>query len=464
MTIPAGMIQPAAPAPKQSLWDRIQSMVMPQTGLAEMLSPEQMAEAHRHGLLSGGLAMMAASRGIGGGNAPSLGQALAGGVDAAQAGSQGYANQLVQGMMQASQAHEYNRVLNARETMRAMFAPKAGETAEQTRDRIAQMYAYALMQDSETAKEMAPAMRGVMTLQKDPTAATNAQAAAQAAAALKKQKGDYNTLKAVYPTHPLVTKNTPFDPDTDYTAALAQAREMEKVGAQNGKDHWTAAGVDPKTGLPVMINTATGETRVGGGVKPGAKGAVANLPAPMALRVGQFGEMLKKGADLLPATDALNVALGSSAARDLAQGAHMSALPGMSALGHMMMNSVPEYSKYQAALTPFVMAAAHATGGARITQEQINQIRAGIEIQPKDPPAVRQQKVKNLVDLMNSVGGALPSSAVATQEDQMDPEQFKLVQGYGYKAAARAEAAAAAGAPAPSGGSFRSKTGKVYHF
>lgn len=465
MNTPAGLFDPSsmpsaqdAPLPfrptptvpdttrKQSLWDRIQNILMPQTGLAEMLSPEQMADARRQGLLASGLSMFANARGVGGGNAPSFGQALAGGVAAGQNATQGYATQLVGGAMQGAQAQELQRMLHGRETMRAMFQPKPNETAEETRSRLAQMYAYALMNgDDPTLTAMGPAMRGVMTPEKDPTAATNAQAANAAAAALKKQQGDYNTLKAEAPAHPLA--KVPFDPNTDYTAALSYTRDMAKANA-GPKDNWSVAPVVGKDGTPYMVNKATGATKplTGTVSSKGAAGA-GNLPAAVAQKVGLFGDMLKSGADLLPRMKALDVALSQSAANNIASGAmeHLH-IPGMAGIGQMIMNRSPEYAAYQAALTPFLIATAHALSGARISNEQIDQLRKSIEIQPGDSAALRQQKMVTLMNWMNSQGGALPGSAVTAQEDQMDPKALDLLHQYGYRGAPRAAAAAPVGA------------------
>lgn len=171
--------------------------------------------------------------------------------------------------------------------------------------------------------------------------------------------------------------------------------------------------------------------------KPPVGAQVGNLPAPMAAKVGQFGEMLKKADDLLPSMEALDVSLGQSAANDVAQhgvgvmGMH---IPGTQGVGSALVNRTPEYSRYQASLSPFILAAAHALSGARINQDQIAQIRQSIEIKPGDSQPVRQQKLKNVVDLINSIGGALPDEAVTAQESQMAPDQIERLSGYGYKA------------------------------
>lgn len=183
---------------------------------------------------------------------------------------------------------------------------------------------------------------------------------------------------------------------------------------------------------------------------PGKTGA-ASLPAPMAAKVGQFGEMLKKSHDLFPSMDALDVKLGGSAAQDVATngvGVGHARIPGTRGLGSMMLSHTPEYATYQAALTPFVLAAAHALSGARINNEQVNQIRASIELTPGMSPQERTQKRKNLIDLVNSIGGSLPANAIGEQEGQMSPAEIAVLQGYGYKTRG---AAKAAGANPPTG-------------
>lgn len=179
---------------------------------------------------------------------------------------------------------------------------------------------------------------------------------------------------------------------------------------------------------------------------PSKAGQGGALAGPIAAKVGQFGEMLKKASDLMPATDALNVSLNSSAAQDVAAhgiGAFGMHIPGSQGAGSLMVNHSPEYATYQAALSPFVLAAAHALSGARINDTQVQQIKASIEIKPGDTPQVRQQKHKNIIDLINSIGGSLPGDAIGAQEDQMEPASVEALKGLGYRPANRKGAAPA---------------------
>lgn len=182
---------------------------------------------------------------------------------------------------------------------------------------------------------------------------------------------------------------------------------------------------------------------------PAKAGQGSTLAAPMAAKVGQFGEMLKKASDLSTLTDNLDVTVGKSTTRDLAEhGIHvpfLGTMPGSKGLGSMLQSHSPEYSQYQAALSPFILAAAHALSGARINQDQVEQIRKSIELAPGDfaNKAVRAQKEKNMIDLINSIGGSLPAEAIGAQEDQMDAESMARMKGLGYRPANRKGAAPA---------------------
>lgn len=209
-------------------------------------------------------------------------------------------------------------------------------------------------------------------------------------------------------------------------------------------DHYTFITTTGPDGKQVVsrANTLTGAIEpTDVAAKAGGAGANGALAAPMAAKVGQAGEMLKKASDLLPAMDALDVHLGGSAAQDIAThglGVGSLRIPGTQGLGSAMLNNAPDYATYQASLSPFVLAAAHALSGARINDEQVKQIRASIELKPGDTPQVRAQKKKNVIDLMNSINGSLPPDAVAAQEAQMDAPALTTLRNGGYKGAAKA--------------------------
>lgn len=181
-----------------------------------------------------------------------------------------------------------------------------------------------------------------------------------------------------------------------------------------------------------------------------------NLPAPLAAKVGQAGEMIKKAYDLLPRMDALDVDVPESAAQDVAQhgiGIGHARIPGTQGVGSLLLNRTAPYSTYQAALSPFILAAAHALSGARINQDQVEQIRHSIEYKPGDSREVKAQKRKNMIDLVNSISGSLPAGAIAEQEDQMDPGSIALLKGYGYRGAKRSQTPPPSQAPSHTGAS-----------
>jgi len=245
----------------------------------------------------------------------------------------------------------------------------------------------------------------------------------------------------------------------------AQVQALVKAGYQPGmtmdslKEVWDSANEryklanayhPPPAQSVVWVHDATTNTDVpmskdavlsappGRFTKPGGAGAgaLSKLPAPLALRVGQFGEMLKKSDDLRKITEGLSVNVGQSAAQDVAEHGFKIgglAVPGSRAVGSWLANRSNDYATYQAVLTPFVTAAAHAIGGARVNQTQIDQIRNSIEIKPGDSPELKATKAKNMFDLINSTGGALPAEAIAVQEAQMDPAALAALREHGYR-------------------------------
>lgn len=204
---------------------------------------------------------------------------------------------------------------------------------------------------------------------------------------------------------------------------------------------------DDKTLVPVQqadgSSIYTPRSQAAGQRVPGKGQGAGNLPAPLAAKVGQAGEMMKKAYDLLPRMDKLDVDVGNSAAQDVAAhgvGIGPVRIPGTQGVGSLMLNHSEPYATYQAALSPFILAAAHALSGARINQDQVEQIRHSIEYKPGDSPGVKAQKRKNMLDLVNSIAGSLPSDAIAAQEDQMEPNALTQLTSYGYRRAKRAGA------------------------
>lgn len=181
------------------------------------------------------------------------------------------------------------------------------------------------------------------------------------------------------------------------------------------------------------------------GINKPVSAASGALAAPVAFRVGQAGEMLKKAADILPMLDQLRVGLAQSSAADIANngvgiaGMH---IPGTKGVGNLMMNNDPRFATYQAALGPLSIAAAHANAGLRVSDAQMAKIQKNMEVAPGDVanPTVMAMKKKNMVDLINSIVGSLPPEAVAAQEAQMDPAALAMLKAAGYRGAQRAVA------------------------
>lgn len=319
----------------------------------------------------------------------------------------------------------------------------------------------------------------------------NRRIAAQHTTEVDQQARDYRTLSAIEPDHAAV-KDRPFDPTghLNYSVLLAdalkrrEARELAKDKAtERGPATLHATTVNPLTkkvedvysdGTRKVIRDATPEEvrkatyiadhdKYGTFVdpkdstkppvfihedaaaalglvpfqKPGAAAGPKPVAAPIAARVGQFGEMIKKAADLLPMLDSMDVGLGNSAARDIAEhglGLGHMRIPGTKGLGNLLMNQTPTYAQYQAALSPFVLAAAHSVGGLKVSADQIEAIRKSIEMSSGDfeNPTVREQKIQNMIDQINSIGTSLPADELAKQEAQLKPEQMDRLLKRGY--------------------------------
>ena len=261
--------------------------------------------------------------------------------------------------------------------------------------------------------------------------ATAGETAKAADASKKEQDANieaFGTFQAVYPTNQFAKA---YNPKMNYKALMDR---LDKVADRD------LASADRKAAVAIAHEdreAALGDRKQARTEK--GTGATKTLPAPLAARVGQFGEMLKKSADLMPMVDDMNVTLGKSASRDLAEGGvhvpFFGTVPGTKGLGESLMANNPAYAQYQAALQPFILAAAHAMSGARINADQTEKIRKSIELAPGDfhNPNVRKQKQKNMVDLINSIAGSLPAGGVEDQEAQMDESEIEKVVGRGYK-------------------------------
>lgn len=243
----------------------------------------------------------------------------------------------------------------------------------------------------------------------------------------------FGTFKAAYPQNQFAKQFNPkmkYKPLLDRLDRMAE-RQMTIDAAKANAPLVPVAMPDGSTQYMTREEARGMKVGKAGGT---AGGATKALAAPIAAKVGQAGEMLKKADDVLKLTEDLDVTLGKSAARDISEHgfAH---IPGSKGVGSMLMARSPAYAQYQAALSPFILAAAHALSGARINQDQVEQIRKSVELAPGDfsNASVRAQKKKNLIDLINSINGSLPKEAIAEQEGQMDEDALGRIAGHGYK-------------------------------
>ena len=78
-------------------------------------------------------------------------------------------------------------------------------------------------------------------------------------------------------------------------------------------------------------------------------------------------------------------------------------------------------------------------------------IKQSVEMKPNDPPNVRKQRIKNVVDQMNSTAASLPPDMVAQQESQLDPEVLSMLRQYGYRGHGAGQTPAQRPTAAPSG-------------
>lgn len=336
-------------------------------------------------------------------------------------------NRIVQMHQIAQQVQETNRQNQARTEMRSLFPAAKDETHEQRQNRLESMYAYAVQNGlPDVAKELGD----YATQMAKPGPSKIVQVHGVGAVDISDPANP--KLVVGEKTNPAATPGTP------------EAAAWQKYLASLKPDP-TLVPVQQADGSVVY----TPRPYAAGQAVPGKAGGASNLAAPVAARVGQFGEMLKKTAQILPIMDALDVNLGNSTAQDIAEngigvgGYH---IPGTKGLGSAMMNRSSRYAEYEAAASPLVLAIAHALSGARINKDQTDKIRESIVYAPGDSPAVKAQKRKNLVDMVNSVGGSLPVDAVAAQEAQMDPSAMTSLRGYGYRLEHQGPAA---GSPAP---------------
>ncbi|MDE2022308.1 MAG: hypothetical protein KGI71_05365 [Patescibacteria group bacterium] len=358
---------------------------------------------------------------------------LGGGIFAPLVGRMMYQNNLAQNVNMNQLAEQIQsqrlsmaqnaRVLQARNQMASLFPLSQNPSLDELRTNLAKQYDYAISHgDVEMAKDIGARLNDVLKVPAAPRDARNDLKPANFVVNGRPVAGFVDGYGNRYDSlhQPITTGDvTPYQatptPQASFTAPT---------------------GLFGPNGRPMILNTKTGQLEEAppGTTRQGSGAGTGNLPAPMAAKVGQFGELLKKTPDILSAMDGLTVGLPQSAAADIAEHG-LAGIPGTKGIGNLMLNREPQYARYNAALAPWVLAAAHAISGARINQQQVDQIYQSVRIEPGDlkNPSVIAQKRKNLIDLVNSIAGSLPESAVSAQEAQMPPEVFPMLTGAGYE-------------------------------
>jgi hypothetical protein len=155
---------------KPSLWERVQGILMPDQGVPGLLGEGGLSDARDQGLWAAGLSLLGNSRGQGYGNAPGVGQALAGAVQAGQQTFQNSAQQQVEGSMAAQQMAEQARIRQVRAAIGQAFAPRsANETPQEQVQRLMGMYsAYARAGDTEMAAKLGEVLKSMGTVLEGP--------------------------------------------------------------------------------------------------------------------------------------------------------------------------------------------------------------------------------------------------------------------------------------------------------
>lgn len=160
---PTGLLGPSGPAalpvpaPRPSLWQRLQHGLMPvPRGLEGLLTDDDVKHARNMGLLNFGLSMLDQAHGDPmGGNAPSLGSAFA---HSMKAGLGQYDQSLQSTAQQGVAGQELAQkrfILTNRMRVAQQFAPQPNETPEQTSQRLKGMYLeYLRAGDTEMAGKL----------------------------------------------------------------------------------------------------------------------------------------------------------------------------------------------------------------------------------------------------------------------------------------------------------------------
>lgn len=267
---------------------------------------------------------------------------------------------------------------------------------------------------------------------------------AQEAALLKKQeadqkaaeatahaKADYNTLKSIAPTHPLVRQ--PFDATNmaNYSKAI-DAFHADRTASIASAGTWANSGdVDKATGEPIYVNSRTMERKTLTGAQPKAGAGGAGGQTRLPERSQQLGLALHNAVEALPYHDQV-VMSGSPGFVTgwLGEKSQQGNQPARGALN--LTDEGKAYERYIDAINGTLLATAHSVGGARISKEQVNMFGGNMMVSTNDPPETVNQKTRAIVDFMNSARATLPPDMVEKQEASLPPAALKFLRDRGY--------------------------------
>jgi hypothetical protein len=192
-----------------------------------------------------------------------------------------------------------------------------------------------------------------------------------------------------------------------------------RPGASQPVGRWSYGGVDPKTGEPLLLNSLTGETRPGGGMRQN----VAGRPTDGQLAAGMFAERMSSAEKLLRQHEAQgkpNVATATGGSLPFLGGA----------LRNMV--SSREQQMYRQAQEDWVRAKLRKESGAVIGVGEMNDEIRTYFPQIGDSPAVIEQKRQRREEatrLLRASAGAAGKLFTPADSTQAPPSGNPLLQG-----------------------------------
>lgn len=310
-------------------------------------------------------------------------------------------------------------------TLNLMAGRAQGQAIAQQRQQQQLLQAYALQrqqQQDALARAMAQStMQGRSDLAKH---YANQDTAANARNALGQKHEDYLESQ---PKAPVL--GTP-----EYLKAQEDVTKMKAKYRPAPQNNFTFPVVMGPNGQPVVAraSTKTGDitlTDVGG--KPTSSQGGGS--APVSQRAMFMGEVARKAADVLPFLATGHIGLLGAAARDVAHEGIFGA-PGSKDLGNFAMNHIdPKLAAYNAGTAELTLNAGHALGGVRGGSEsQMKQLGQSLELHSGDTPVAREQKIRNVADLLSSMFASLPPDLRQLQYASLGAQRIALLRQYGF--------------------------------